>query len=45
VTPVRRRGAHRAVFALAGAYNLACGAYAAADPQWLFRFVGDVGTQ
>jgi hypothetical protein len=28
---------HRAVFAVAGAYNLAWGAWAAADPQWLFR--------
>ncbi|HSU13061.1 hypothetical protein [Longimicrobium sp.] len=35
---IRRRGLHRAVFALAGVYNLAWGAYAAADPQWLFRF-------
>ena len=37
---IRRRRVHRAVFALAGAYNLAWGAYAAADPQWLFRFAG-----
>lgn len=35
-----RRGFHRAVFAAAGAYNLAWGAYAALDPQWLFRFAG-----
>jgi len=43
VTPaprIRRRGLHRAVFAAAGAYNLAWGAYAALDPQWLFRFAG-----
>lgn len=38
--PIARRRLHRAVFALAGAYNLAWGAYAAADPQWLFRFSG-----
>ena len=37
---IRRRGVHRAVFALAGAYNLAWGAYAALDPQWLFRVAG-----
>lgn len=37
---IRRRGFHRAVFVLAGVYNLAWGAYAAADPQWLFRFAG-----
>jgi hypothetical protein len=28
------------VFAAAGCYNLAWGAYAALDPQWLFRFAG-----
>lgn len=33
-----RRRFHRAVFALAGAYNLAWGAYAGLDPQWLVRF-------
>ena len=37
---IRRRGLHRAVFTAAGAYNLAWGAYAALDPQWLFRFTG-----
>jgi hypothetical protein len=37
---IERRRFHRAVFALAGAYNLAWGAWAAADPQWLFRFAG-----
>jgi hypothetical protein len=37
---IPRRRLHRAVFALAGAYNLAWGAYAAIDPQWLFRFAG-----
>jgi hypothetical protein len=37
---IRRRGLHRAVFALAGAYNLAWGVYAALDPQWLFRAAG-----
>lgn len=35
-----RRRLHRAVFVAAGAYNLAWGALAAADPQWLFRFAG-----
>jgi len=38
--PIPRRRLHRAVFALAGAYNLAWGAWAAIDPQWLFRFAG-----
>lgn len=37
---MRRRRFHQIVFALAGAYNLAWGAYSAADPQWLFRFAG-----
>lgn len=37
---IRRRGWHRAAFAAAGAYNLAWGAYAGLDPQWLFRFAG-----
>jgi hypothetical protein len=37
---IPRRRLHRAVFALAGAYNLAWGAYTMADPQWLFRFAG-----
>ena len=37
---IRRRGLHRAVFAAAGVYNLAWGAYAALDPQWLFRAAG-----
>ncbi len=35
-----RRSLHRAVFAAAGVYNLAWGAWSAADPQWLFRFTG-----
>jgi hypothetical protein len=35
---MKRRRLHRAVFAIAGAYNLAWGAYSALDPQWLFRF-------
>lgn len=38
--PIPRRRLHRVVFALAGIYNLAWGAYAALDPQWLFRFAG-----
>ena len=37
---IPRRRLHRAVFALAGAYNLAWGAWAALDPQWLFRVAG-----
>lgn len=37
---MKRRNFHRAVFLLAGAYNLAWGAYSALDPQWLFRFAG-----
>ena len=35
-----RRRFHQIVFAIAGAYNLAWGAYAAIDPQWLFRYAG-----
>ena len=37
---MKRRRFHQAVFALAGAYNLAWGAYSAIDPQWLFRYAG-----
>jgi len=37
---VKRRRFHQIVFALAGAYNLAWGAYSMADPQWLFRYAG-----
>ena len=37
---MKRRRFHQAVFALAGLYNLAWGAYAAIDPQWLFRYAG-----
>lgn len=37
---MKRRNFHRIVFAVAGAYNLAWGAYSAFDPQWLFRFAG-----
>ena len=33
-----RKRLHRATFLLAGIYNLAWGAYAIVDPQWLFRF-------
>jgi hypothetical protein len=39
-TAVRRRRLHRAVFVAAGVYNIAWGAYAALDAQWLFRFAG-----
>ena len=35
---IPRRRLHRAVFCLAGIYNIAWGLYAAFDPQWLFRF-------
>jgi hypothetical protein len=35
---VKRRRLHQIVFAIAGAYNLAWGAYSALDPQWLFRY-------
>jgi hypothetical protein len=31
---------HRWVLAAAGIYNIAWGAYAALDPQWLFRVAG-----
>ncbi len=37
---MKRRRFHQTVFAIAGAYNLAWGAYSAADPQWLFRYAG-----
>ena len=37
---IPRRRLHCATFGLAAAYNLAWGAYAVADPQWLFRFSG-----
>ena len=35
-----RRRFHQFVFAVAGTYNLAWGAYSALDPQWLFRYAG-----
>jgi hypothetical protein len=35
---IARRNFHRAVFLLAGLYNVAWGIYAAVDPQWLFRY-------
>jgi len=37
---IPRRKFHRIVFLLAGVYNNSWGAYAAYDPQWLFRFSG-----
>ena len=37
---IRRRRFHRAVFAVAGLYNIGWGLWSAADPQWLFRFTG-----
>ena len=36
--PILRRKFHRAVFAVAGVYNIAWGLYSVYDPQWLFRF-------
>jgi hypothetical protein len=35
---IARRRLHRAVFALAGVYNISWGIYAVLDPQWLFRY-------
>ena len=35
-----RKKFHRAVFIIAGIYNIAWGLYAALDPGWLFRFAG-----
>lgn len=35
-----RRNLHRATFVVAGLYNLAWGAYAVIDPQWVFRAGG-----
>jgi hypothetical protein len=37
---IARRRFHRAIFLLAGIYNILWGMYAALDPQWLFRFAG-----
>ncbi|MES1243238.1 MAG: hypothetical protein ABUT39_16625 [Acidobacteriota bacterium] len=37
---IPRRRWHRIAFCAAGAYNILWGLYAAADPQWLFRFAG-----
>ena len=37
---IARRRFHRAVFCVAGAYNILWGLYSALDPQWLFRFSG-----
>lgn len=37
---MKRRRLHQITFAVAGAYNLAWGAYSAYDPQWLFRYAG-----
>jgi hypothetical protein len=38
--PIPRRRFHRTVFLAAGIYNICWGLFAAADPQWLFRFAG-----
>src|SRR4051812_47968724 len=35
---IPRRQFHRAVFVIAGCYNIAWGLYSAVAPQWLFRF-------
>jgi hypothetical protein len=35
---IRRRRFHRAIFCLAGAYNIGWGIYTICDPQWFFRF-------
>jgi len=35
--PVKHQKAYRAIFLAAGAYNIAWGSYAVADPQWFFR--------
>ncbi len=37
---IARRTVHRAVFAVAGVYNIAWGLWSSVDPQWLFRFAG-----
>lgn len=37
---IRRRKFHRAVFIIAGIYNIVWGFYTALDPNWLFRFAG-----
>ena len=37
---IPRRRFHRAVFLVAGVYNIVWGLYAVYDPQWLFRFTG-----
>ncbi len=37
---IAHRRLHRLVFSIAGLYNLAWGAYAVFDPQWLFRYAG-----
>jgi hypothetical protein len=37
---VKRRRFHQVTFALAAAYNVSWGLYAALDPDWLFRFAG-----
>jgi hypothetical protein len=38
VSTIARQSLHQKTFLAAGVYNLAWGAYAALDPQWLFRF-------
>jgi hypothetical protein len=40
VGPMKHQKAYRALFLTAGAYNIAWGIYAIADPQWFFRLTG-----
>jgi hypothetical protein len=37
---IRRRSLHRAVFVIAGIYNITWGLFSAFDPHWLFRLAG-----
>jgi hypothetical protein len=37
---IPRRRVHQVVFVAAGLYNIAWGLWSAAQPQWLFQFVG-----
>jgi hypothetical protein len=37
---VKHQRAYRGVFLAAGAYNIAWGIYAVAEPQWFFRLTG-----
>ena len=37
---IARRRFHRAVFIIAGVYNIGWGLYSVLNPQWLFRYSG-----